>query len=214
MLLVVLRWRNLVLDVQADHNPRVAGSTLKVPALLGALHTCRSSWHVDSSLPLHVGPITIMSGTASSDANECAQWTHSYIQPVRVNQYICHAPLNVLSDLSLLRQATDVTFLTLSSVDLAKAELIVHCADWMFTWNCRHSPLSGSNDLERWAGAATESIVSAYRSVPQLIMAAHLILALTPSGHVCGSCIGPLLPIMLLIGRSPRTRPWKTGKET
>ena len=27
----------------------------------------------------------------------------------------------------------------------------------------RHSPLSGSDDLEQWAGAATESIVSAYR---------------------------------------------------
>ncbi|CAL5228618.1 g11782 [Coccomyxa viridis] len=34
---------------------------------------------------------------------------------------------------------------------------------WTLRFLYIHSPLSGSDDLERWAGAATESIVSAYR---------------------------------------------------
>ena len=35
---------------------------------------------------------------------------------------------------------------------------------------CRHSPLSGSHDLENWATAATESVVGAYRCVLALVL--------------------------------------------
>lgn len=35
---------------------------------------------------------------------------------------------------------------------------------------CRHSPLSGSHDLENWGTAATESVVDAYRCVPMLAL--------------------------------------------
>ena len=157
--------------MQAHNDARVAGNPLKVSAILGALHFSGSGWPLDTSLPLHVrGPINqILDLNPESISTSSALCKMACLHAAQV----LHRAVGVL----MARLACLAALLThVLSGDSLYSVLVLsmsRCAAFLLVltgsspWTCRHSPLGGSDDLERWAGAATESIVSAYRSALQ-----------------------------------------------